>query len=570
MKYLSSDKLSVQLVLKWCYQNEVKNVIISPGSRNAPLIISFDSHPYFKCYTIPDERSAAFYALGMARQLNQPVALVCTSGTAVLNYAPAIAEAYYQEISLIVITADRPPEWIDQEDGQTIRQADIYRNFIRYSCSLPLLEDENNQVQVEKLLDEAFQSALGIPPGPVHINIPFNEPLYNIVETEYSKESQKVVENSIPVLDEIQQKELIEEWNQCEFILVVSGVQNPSHELNRVISEFSKKKNVPVLGASNANLEGEAIFTIPDLMISSLTESERESFTPDLLITIGSPVVSKSTKQYFRTFKPKYHWDIDLNPHVVDTYRCLTRKIDISANEAFLFLTNIAVTKQPGYLELWRQKFWNTKSISESYLKSITWSDLMVVKLLLKSIKKPINLHLANSTPVRYSDLFEKHPMITYYVNRGTSGIDGSTSTTAGAALVSDKLTLLISGDMSFFYDSNAFWNTHVPENLRVILVNNGGGNIFRIIPGPSTTNQLPYFEAGQKASASNLCKAFNINYLSASNNDEFLDALPSLLDDRLKCTVLEVFTSGEDSALAFRKLYQFLKIESSKNNLLD
>jgi len=557
--YESSNKKMVQILVEQCYNVGIKNVVISPGSRNAPLIIAFDNHPKFTCYSIPDERSAAFYALGMAKQLNEPVALVCTSGTAVLNYAPAITEAYYQEVPIIAITADRPPELIDQEDGQTIRQRNIYQNHIRFSANLPINEDEDSLISGKKMIITALQASIGATKFPVHINIPFREPLY---ETESTKipASPKSTKRQNSQINDDQKYQVLESWTNSNKVLVIIGITKPNEELNLLVEKLVNEKKVVVMAAPTANIADDFAFTNPEPLFLSIKETESEIFCPDLLLTLGNSLVSKASKEFLRTYSPKYHFDIDTNPRKIDTYNCLTDLVNVDSCDFIKFLLRDAGEKQPEYLNTWKSKQVQMENIFSQTINNTEWSDLKIYTTLFDHVDEEIDLHLGNSTPIRYAELFKKHPLINYYGNRGTSGIDGSTSTAAGAAIASGKTTLLITGDISFFYDSNALWNQHLPKNLKILLINNGGGNIFKIISGSSTSMQLEkYFNTQASGKAQKICEAHNVDYFSAKNNNEFLSMLSEMLKND-NCSVLEVFTNSDKSAAIFKNLISKLK----------
>ncbi len=549
----------VQVLIDQCRNFGINHVVISPGSRNAPLIIAFDNHPEFKCYSIPDERSAAFYALGMARQLNEPVAIICTSGTAVLNYAPALTEAFYQEIPVIAITADRPPELIDQEDGQTIRQENVFANHIRFSTSLTTKEDQQSIAHGKEQIDMALSVSLSFPKGPVHINIPFEEPLYDFEEKEIIDIDKPAIScsDSFPLE---QEKNFLSDWQQSEKVIILVGVSTPNKELNRSLTSFAKQNNAVIFAPATANIQGENTFnTIETLFFSTFVNSD-SSLTPDILITIGGPVVSKAAKQYLRKYKPKFHYDIDVNPAIIDTYKALSEKITCSPMEFISRIVKDCDKKPSAFLDKWQDRNIAIKEKTKNFTENVKWSDISIYTSVFDRVPLEINLHLANSTPVRYAELFNKHPKVNYYCNRGTSGIDGCTSTAAGAALVSNNPTILITGDMSFFYDSNAFWNNHVPNNLKVILINNGGGNIFKVIRGPENTNQLEsLFVTQQSAKAEKLCEAFGVDYLSCNNHKGFKESLLKLFETD-KCTVLEAFTPSNKSAQTYRDIFAEIK----------
>lgn len=555
MQYTGSNKPIVKLLLEQCFIHGIKHVVIAPGSRNAPLIISFANHSGFTCYSIPDERSAGFYAMGMARQLNEPVAVVCTSGTAVLNLAPALTEAYYQEIPVIAITADRPPEWIDQEDGQTIRQEFVFQNHIRSSVSLPSGMQDCNLMNARAMLDQALVKAHGHPKGPVHINVPFHEPLYETQTWPFDVQAGVFEPQIISNYTEVK-NEVLHQVALFQNIIILVGVNLPNKEMEQLLNRLADDKKFVVLAPASANIRGANILNQVEALTLSLGSDKEGDLKPDLLISFGGPVVSKATKQWLRSVKPFIHFDVDENPEQVNTYESLSLKITENPIQVLHDLLATPAKKQD-YQQLWQNQ--NKKVINKQteFNTTCPWSDYTIYQTFFNWLAYPIDLHLANSTPVRYAELFNKHPLINYYGNRGTSGIDGSTSTAAGAALASGKATWLLTGDIAFVYDSNAFWNRHLPNNLKVIVINNEGGNIFRLIPGPSTTEQLePFFETRQTARIEKLCQAFQVDYLSANNKDELIQGLEQLKNNST-CTVLEVFTDAVISAEQFRKLYQ-------------
>ena len=350
MKYTGSNKKSVQLLIEKCCQFGVKHIIISPGSRNAPLIIGFGNHPNFKCYSIPDERSAAFYALGMARQLNEPVAILCTSGTAVLNYAPALTEAYYQEIPVIAITADRPPYMIDQEDGQTIRQHNIFANHSNYSCTLPLNETPQELISIEQEVEKAFKNAMQFPRGPVHINIPFDEPLYELTESLTVKAEVESLDIKPIKIDDAELDDCIDEWYVAQRKMILVGVLPPNSVEQKLLEELADDDSVLVFTETTSNLHHPNFFPSIDKLIAPLSQEELKALQPEILITFGGMIVSKKIKAFLRQHKPKHHWHID-EKKAYDTFFCLSKHIEVSPNQFFsAFLSKITHLPKSNYL----------------------------------------------------------------------------------------------------------------------------------------------------------------------------------------------------------------------------
>ncbi|MEX0272929.1 MAG: 2-succinyl-5-enolpyruvyl-6-hydroxy-3-cyclohexene-1-carboxylic-acid synthase, partial [Flavobacteriaceae bacterium] len=492
MKY-SSIPLA-QTVMLHCMARGIKNVVISPGSRNAPLTISFTEHSYFECYSIVDERCAAFFAMGMAQQLKTPVALLCTSGSALLNYYPAIAEAYYSRIPLVVISADRPAYKIDIGDGQTIRQKNIFANHIGYSANLmqdtdhayaewkDLVSDSiPSQEAVQAYNDNELNSALDIcmlEKLPIHLNVPFEEPLYNKIPHTVVNPDISPLKREASI--KVDMGHFEESWQKHPRKLVLVGVLSP-HFLNAEMVNFlGGDPSVVVLTETTSNLHHANFFPSIDSIVAPVEkQSDREivfeKLGPDILITLGGMVVSKKVKAFLRKYKPKEHWHI--GGHMAhDTFFAGVQHIKIPPSDFFGNLEKMPTVGKTSYFDRWKSHKERYKSARREYLDRIGFSDFKAYSILSKQLPRDSQLQLANSSTIRYMQLFDIDSSIQVFCNRGTSGIDGSVSTAIGAAVVSQRPTVLITGDLSFFYDSNALWNAHIPASFRIVLINNGGG----------------------------------------------------------------------------------------------
>jgi 2-succinyl-5-enolpyruvyl-6-hydroxy-3-cyclohexene-1-carboxylate synthase len=538
-----SDKKTVNQLLQLCLNAGIREAVISPGSRNAPLIFSFTACEAMKCLTIVDERSAAFFALGMAQQLGRPVALICTSGTAVLNYAPAIAEAYYQRIPLVVITADRPAEWIDQADGQTIRQNDIYRNYIEYSCSLN--NKDNTQV-----IQEALQVA-HTHNAPVHINVPLEEPLYHTSSTAQPFNSS--TENAIDEAKMTAAATFNFQLSTFNSILFLVGQRKPDKVFNQLLSEFAEKTGAVVLTETTSNLNSKHFIPCIDRVLASIPKNKEGDFAPDLLITFDGQVTSKRIKQFIRRNKPREHWHITTSDKPApDTYRCLTKTINATPID-FLNQFNIQYST---FNILWHQQHQFAEKRHHNFIKNLSWSDLKVFSIIKDYIPNDTMLQVANSTPVRYLQLFEEYNRFDCFANRGTSGIDGCTSTAAGAAYAAEKPTLFITGDLSFLYDSNALWNNYLRPDFKIIVINNSGGGIFRYVSGEMPEETMAqYFEATQRnISIELLVKSYGLDYHLCKNEDELHKTLPLFFSNNDNASVLEIKTPNQENAILLRQ----------------
>jgi 2-succinyl-5-enolpyruvyl-6-hydroxy-3-cyclohexene-1-carboxylate synthase len=554
MREFPKNKLA-QLVIKSCEKFNVKTVVISPGSRNAPLIIGFNASEEIKTLSIVDERCAAFFALGIAQQTRKPVALLCTSGSALLNYYPAIAEAFYSNIPLIIISADRPSHLIDVGDGQTIRQENVFDNHILYTANLGI---ENDEEKINKAIEIAIHEK-----GPVHINVPFDEPLYELEKVAYKKV--KVVEEiKIAIIDEIpleveELQKFANIWNESTKKMVLVGEHFPDELLQTQLQHLVKDPSVLVLIENTANVSHLKFINSIDTLIFPLDEAELGKFQPEILISLGGLIVSKKIKYHLRKFQPNYHWHID-SKRAFDTFQCLKHHFKISPQlffSQFFFLTK---PTQSNYQKYWLNKKEFRLNKHQEFIDSCAFSDLKVFSKLLPSIPNNSQLQLSNSSVIRYSQLFDIHKSLRVFCNRGTSGIDGSTSTAIGAAFTAKENTVFITGDVSFFYDSNALWNNYIPSNFRIVVINNGGGGIFRFIPGPKDSNALDYFETPHNLTAEYLCKMYSFEYNSAKNEDELSNQLSTFYEDSKIPRLLEVFTPRQENGEILKAYFNNLK----------
>jgi 2-succinyl-5-enolpyruvyl-6-hydroxy-3-cyclohexene-1-carboxylate synthase len=554
MPHFPKNELA-QIVIASCVSNAIEHVVISPGSRNAPLTIGFSNHPEIKTYSIVDERCAAFFALGIAQQLQKPVAVVCTSGSALLNYYPAIAEAFYSNIQLLVISADRPKHLVDVGDGQTIRQENVFQNHILRTVNL--IENYSSQESVIQVIDDAIET-LKNENGPVHINVPFDEPLYETTEEILS------LDNKFEdVVEEFIEESLLENyakiWNSSSKKMILVGENFPNDSLQKQLEYYSNDPSVLILIENTANVSHPKFINSIDKLIFPLEEDELAQFQPDILLSLGGLIVSKKIKQHLRKFQPKHHWHIDAK-RAFDTFHCLNHHFKVSPFYFFSQFSLKVETVETNYQEIWLTKKACRLVKHNHFIENCKFSDLKVFDILLKSIPNNSQLQLGNSSIIRYSQLFDINNSLRVFCNRGTSGIDGSMSTAIGAATVTNDNTVFITGDISFFYDSNALWNNYIPANFRIILVNNGGGGIFRFIPGPQKSNALNYFETPHNLTAEHLCKMYDLEYISVTNEVGLQEQLLNFYNETKSPRVIEIFTPREENDKILKKYFNNLK----------
>ena len=541
-----------QSIIEICQQKGVQHIVISPGSRNAPLTIGFTNNPYFKCYSIADERCAAFFALGIAQQIQKPVVVVCTSGSALLNYYPAIAEAFYSQIPLIVISADRPQNKIDIGDGQTIRQENVFANHSLYNANLQENISTENDNNIEMALHVAVTQK-----GPVHINAPFEEPLYETV-SELQVQPYIVDFNTKSKTFSLGNS-TIETWNKAAKKLVLVGELFPNSVEQHFLDVLANDPSVVVLTEKTSNLHHPTFIDQIDTLITPFTDEDFKAFQPEILLTFGGMVVSKRIKAFLRKYKPAHHWHVD-ELRAYDTFGALTNHFETKINT---FLSQLLTEKtiessyQSSIATIWKDRV----AKHQEYTAKIPFSDFKVFDFICQNVPKNSQLQVSNSSAIRYLQLFDLDNTVQVFCNRGTSGIDGSTSTAIGAALASDLPTMLITGDISFLYDSNALWNNYIPQNFKIILLNNSGGGIFRILPGHQETETFnTYFETSHQLNASHLAKMYGFDYFEANDEATLQQQYTAFLNQNKKPCILEIFTPEKENNWILLEFFRGLK----------
>lgn len=576
-----------QTVVTLCKTHGVKHIVISPGSRNAPLTIGFTNDTFFNCYSIVDERCAAFFALGIAQQLQEPVAVVCTSGSALLNYYPALSEAYYSNIPLVVLSADRPKYLVDIGDGQTIKQKNVYGEHVLYSANLKLdLKENEKSVQDElpimKSIENKLERFLGLQKdiqsfneseihdaltiaklksGPVHLNIPFEEPLYETEDSLSINPKPFKLKDFVEKIDEFELKSLVDIWQNAKRKMILVGVLQPNSIEAQWLQEIADDDSILVFTETTSNLHHPDFLPGIDKIIAPLESESFEELQPELLLTFGGLVVSKKIKAFLRKYKPQEHWHVDLF-RANDTFFSLSKHVRLSPNTFFkAFLSQVTHHTKSDYKNTWLKVRDQRRKHHDRYLKQIPFSDFTVFDELLKSLPKNSQLQVGNSSAIRYTQLFQLRKDISVFCNRGTSGIDGSTSTAIGSATVSKQRVTFITGDLSFFYDSNALWNNYIPISFRVIVINNEGGGIFRILPGHKNTENFDtFFETKHQLKANQLCDMFGFEYKAATNTETLKDGLKEFYKASDKPKLLEVFTPSRENDEILLEYFNFIK----------
>jgi len=539
-----------------CAQHGITQALLSPGSRCAPLTLAFARHPKIKARTISDERAAAFIALGMAQQQKQPVVLVCTSGSAALNYYPAVAEAFFQQVPLLILTADRPAEWVDQWDGQTIFQDEVYGKHVKKSYRFPDSFAHPDQVRyASRMVNEAIHLSQQFPAGPVHINIPLREPFYPEEGEFFAFPEQPLtfqVETPTYSLSAESLAKLKQELQGKRRLLLVPGQQEPNPELLKVLEELAREKQVVVVSDSISNMQGEGSITLHDHWIGR--EALQEELRPDLLLTFGKSIISKSLKLFLRKQQVE-HWHIQTDGQAKDTFQNLSRVLASDTLPLLRWILGELPTQDSGYFLRWQALEAKVSESLPKLLREVGFGEYGALATVLDKTPSTSLLHVANSMAVRYVNFLGKRSH-EIYCNRGTSGIDGSNSTAVGAAFVREGLVTLITGDMAFFYDRNAFWHNYPLSNLRIILLNNHAGGIFRLIDGPARQPELEeFFETKQTLSAGPIAAELGFGYDLVKNAQDLDQALSTFFKASSAPKILEIESVSSENEVILREI---------------
>ena len=576
-----------QTLILSCLKFDFFDVVISPGSRNVPLAIGFASNKKFKCYSIVDERSAAFFALGLSQKSKKPTILICTSGSALLNYYPAVAEAYYSEIPLIILSADRPEYKINIGDGQTINQSNVFEKNILYSNSLKqdcshateeiiksnlqkIVNDKADYSKIEKLQksiqknnEEIIEIAFNLSINkmqPVHLNVPMEEPLYEFNDSPSISVKVKKKTEKKPSLTDLDN--FYKAINKASKIMILIGVSDGNILSKKSIQKINSCSSIIVMKEHTSNVFNESFISNIDRLIGPIelqsnSDSLFDELSPEIVISLGGMIVSKKIKSFLRNYKPRKHFHIGNNISK-DSFYSGVEHINTTANK---FFENIDLNKSDSkYFEKWNQLDYSKLDLHNRYMKVINFSDLKVFEILTNWIPKKYNIQVANSTPIRYFQLFDLKNKNLMFANRGTSGIDGSTSTAIGSSVQNDSPVLLVTGDLSFFYDVNALWNNHIPKNFRIIIINNSGGGIFKILPGFKENNLFSEFiETQHNLSARLIAKMFNFNYTRVSTKFGLNLYLRTFFKNSKKPKILEIKTSSVKSTKILKEYFRYL-----------
>ena len=570
-----SNKENINILTALLMAWGVRDAVVCPGSRNAAIVHNLSACGSIRCHPITDERSAAFYALGIALATKRPTIVCVTSGSALLNTAPAVVEAFYQHAPLIVIAADRPQQWIGQLDGQTLPQPDALGRFVRRSVSLPEPRNDEERWFCNRLVNEALYAATGQQPAPVLINVPITEPLFSFDVAELPSERcfHRLGNNASLSVDTT--TALQQTICHARKPLIVVG-QMPTNEQRQSAFDIAKLSEHFVVFAEPLSNSSATIHFDEAVRYLTAHPEQQAEYTPDYIIYIGDTLVSKPTRRWLRHTQAPSCFVTPNAQDVPDPLTTLTHIVECSYEalpQLFDALCAINTRKEPrtdiartepntAYHRAFRTRWHKLLSQFATHAADFVpmFSQMAVVKCLEEQINNSgveVNMHYANSTAVRLACIYARHYV---WCNRGVNGIEGSLSTAAGFSLADKRLSVCVIGDLSFFYDQNALWNQCVGGNLRIVLLNNGGGAIFKQLPGLNSSPVADTFVgASHTTTAQGICAQNNVEYLSAHNMSESKQGINTLLNRKSnRPMLLEVFTNAETDAETQRTYFRF------------
>lgn len=568
---LYSDKENVNILTALLVAHGVKHAVVCPGSRNAPIVHNLNECPNITCHPVTDERSAGFYALGMAQILRHPVAVCVTSGTALLNLLPAVAEAYYQHVPLVVISADRPSMWIDQQDGQTLPQLDALGRFVSKAVSLPEPSTADERWYCNRLVNEALLCCQWHGGSPVHLNVPISEPLFTFNVPALPTE--RVIRQVTATTDVDHCQPLLADVQSAQRPMIVVG-QLSNKEARRMalqLCELSTDVVVVYECLGMACHEDTSRYSYPPTERLSPLHIDKvlmrmqqvEQYQPDVVVYLGGTLVSKRLKAFLRQSPATKTWIVNEQGAIYDTFQNLTGVIEGAPHDVLEVILRYVrgerekqrLPFESGFRSRWATLIHQVQAQNERFHP--LYSSWLAVKRFFEtaSNKGRYILHAANSMSVRLVNHFASDYV---FCNRGVNGIDGSLSTAAGCSLVTTQNVYCVIGDLSFFYDQNALWHS-LRGNLRVLLLNNGGGVIFKSLPGlKESAAQQTLISAQHHTSACGICQQNNVAYLSARDEIELENNMNRFVNDNFnRPVVFEVFTSQEQDEQAMNEYKQ-------------
>jgi len=532
----------------------IRKIVVSPGSRHRPLVASLEQDDYFELFTVIDERGAAFFALGLIQESNEPIAITCSSGTACMNYGSAIVEAFYQKLPLLVLSTDRNPVFLNQGEDQMYDQASTFSRCTKYHAQLPLINSDTDRWYCNRLINEGLISLTAHGRGPVHLNIPITSHHSDSINVEKLPEVRKISYHTLTscfdwqiFASKLRGKKIAVVWGQ--------SVQQ-SEAMASAIDSFLQKTGAVILTDKMSNCHSRFALKNTLLALQAITPAEVEAMLPDIVVSIGGNYIfNNEIKRFFKNGKIE-NWQVGEEIEICDPFWRLTEKFNMPESDFFKSLSDaISYKTDSAYRDSWIQ--FENLPIPPMEI----FDEIYPIGKLLQNLPGNCDLQLANSNTIRFAHYFNIKPSVRVNCNRGVNGIDGSMSTAVGFSAINRRPTFYITGELSFFYDMNALWIKYRSSNLRILLINNNGGAVMYDLHSRPTDSRYPvYLATGHNAVAKGWAESQGFLYISAHNKDEVDKGIAIMTDENLdKPIIMEVFTDYDGDGTAAGRYFATL-----------
>lgn len=546
---------SYQIVIQLLKERGIRHCVLSAGSRNVPFVHSVEEDPFFTCYSITDERSAGYFALGLSQRLNEPVVISCTASTASCNYWPAVAEAFYQHVPLIVLTSDRDYQMLGQLEDQMVDQVGMFDRHVRKSVNLPVIRDNDDYIYCCRLVNEALLELNHNGVGPVHINVPMKY---------YSMSFPLHELPIVPLIERIDWNSSQDSWRQkveklslAQRILVICGQENyVSVEQEKQMNAFFRTFNSALAVDYMSNVECEGAFNPSVCMDTRYINGKKfKDLLPDIVITYGGQIFSGLKSMLLHFHGQFEHWSIAQDGMVCDPFKSLTTIFACEPEQFFSYFANHAPEGASNNRRYYNEIMTYADSVADY---DFPWSNVYAIKNMVTRIQSGSLLHLSINNSIRIANFFTLQPDVSVYANIGTYGIDGCLASFLGQAVVSKGTpSYLVIGDISFFYGMNALRSRHIHNNVRILLLNNHGGEEFYYNGSWRNESSDLHTTARHSTKAEGWARECNFTYLSASDRKTYDAKLEQFMDLSSPQPILfEVFTEMSTDSQAIYDFY--------------
>lgn len=529
---------NVQIVIALLKAHNIKQLVLSPGGTNAAFIRGVQDDTFFRCFSVVDERSALYFAIGIYLSTGKPVAVCCTSAQATRNYIPGLTEAFYKHVPILAITFSKHPQYTYQEYMQAPDQTSLPKDAVRATFSLPYVSNEHDRMHCERLVNEAILELTHHVPAPIQLNIP-------MLDTELTKDVEHILPN-VKVISRYQKEDISQMNIDGKKLLIVVGENRGIDDTS--IVKFASSTNTAIYVNHLSNMNNDYVIH-GNLMLTCISQADFDKFfCPDILITIGGQTGDYPLYHKLAESQNQYeHWRISCKGDVVDTYDHLTKVFECTTKEFFSTLKSTKVSNE--YFLTWR-------NATKSYImpSNLPLSAAFVAQQLCELIPNGTYVNFSILNSLRIWNLFSFKNQVKCFCNVGAFGIDGCLSTFLGQSVMVDGLCFMFIGDLSFFYDMNSLGIRHIKENVRIVLINNNGGVEFKLGGKTANNEKIDKYiaAAGHFKNAEGWATTNGFEYYKIIDNQSFNKLKNKLITVSKVPIIFEIFTSDIDESKAY------------------